>query len=60
MEEKVAASVYKTENVTVGMFRIDHATPFVCKKLALISPTGGSHSVGIVCSWTDATEFSLV
>jgi hypothetical protein len=30
------------------------------KKLALTSPTGGGRSVGIVRSWTKATEFSLV
>jgi hypothetical protein len=28
--------------------------------LALISPTSGGRSVGIVRSWTQATEFSLV
>jgi hypothetical protein len=30
------------------------------QKLALASPTSGSRSVGIVCSRTKATEFSLV
>jgi hypothetical protein len=30
------------------------------KKLALISPTSGGRSVGIACSRTQATEFSLV
>jgi hypothetical protein len=30
------------------------------QKLALTSPTGGSRSVGIVRSWTQAMEFSLV
>jgi hypothetical protein len=32
--------------------------PFVRKKLALISPTSGSRSVGIVRSQTKATELS--
>jgi hypothetical protein len=34
----------------------DHATPLYPQKLALTSPTGGGHSVGIVCSRTQATE----
>jgi hypothetical protein len=29
------------------------------KKMALASPTSGGHSVGIVRSWTQATEFSF-
>ena len=35
-------------------------TPFYPQKLALTSPNGGGRSVGIVCSRTKATEFSLV
>jgi len=35
-------------------------TPLCPQKLALTSPTGGGHSVGIVRSRTKATEFSLV
>jgi len=38
----------------------DHVTPLYPQKLALTSPTGGGRSVGIVRSWTKATEFSLV
>ena len=38
----------------------DHVTPLYPQKLALISPTGGGCSVGIVRSRTKATEFSLV
>ena len=38
----------------------DHATPLYPQKLALISPTGGGRSVGIVRSQTKATVFSLV
>jgi len=34
-------------------------TPLYPQKLALISPTGGGRSVGIVRSRTKATEFSL-
>jgi hypothetical protein len=30
------------------------------QRSALISPTSGGRSIGIVCSWTQATEFSLV
>jgi hypothetical protein len=32
---------------------------FFQQKLALTSPTSGSHSVSIVCSWSQATEFSF-
>jgi hypothetical protein len=39
---------------------IDHATPSVLKKLALISPTSGGHSVGIVRLWTKAMEIVFV
>jgi hypothetical protein len=38
----------------------DHVAPSISKKLALTSPTSGGRSVGIVCSRTQATEFSLV
>ena len=38
----------------------DHVTPLYPQKLALTSPNGGGHSVGIVRSRTKATEFSLV
>src|SRR5215471_9738867 len=38
----------------------DHVTTLYPQKLALISPTGGGRSVGIVRSRTKATEFSLV
>ena len=38
----------------------DHVTPLYPQKLAVTSPTGGGHSVGIVRSRTKATEFSLV
>ena len=38
----------------------DHVTPLYPQKLALIWPTGGGRSVGIVRSRTKATEFSLV
>jgi len=44
----------------VGIRCADHVTPLYRQKLALTSPTGGGRSVGIVCSRTKATEFSLV
>jgi len=34
-------------------------TPLYPQKLALTSPTGGGRSVGVVRSWTKATEFSF-
>jgi len=41
----------------VGTRCADHVTPLYPQKLALISPTGGGRSVGIVRLWTKATEF---
>jgi hypothetical protein len=43
----------------VGTRCADHVTPLYPQKLALISPTGGGRSVGIVRSRTKATEFSF-
>jgi hypothetical protein len=39
-----------------GILRTDHAIPLYPQKLALTSPTSGGRSVGIVRSWTEATE----
>jgi len=44
----------------VGTRCADHVTPLYPQKLALISPTGGGRSVGIVRSRTKATEFSFI
>jgi len=44
----------------VGTRCADHVTPLYPQKLALVSPTGGGRSVGIVRVRTKATEFSLV
>jgi hypothetical protein len=43
----------------MGIRCIDHATPSILKKLAVPLPTSGGLSVGIVLSWTKATEFVL-
>jgi len=40
----------------VGIRCTDHVTPLYPQKLTLTSPTGGSRSVGIVRSRTEATE----
>jgi hypothetical protein len=48
LNEKLAASVKKTELTTGGIRCADHATPSIRKKLALTSPTSGGLSVGIV------------
>ena len=37
----------------------DHVTPLYPQKLALTSPTGGGHSVGIARVRTKATDFSF-
>ena len=44
----------------VGIRCADHVTPLYPQKLALTSPTGGGHSVGIVRSRTKATEFRYI
>jgi hypothetical protein len=53
---KVAAPVYKTDNTAVGTRHADHVAPYICKKLAITSPTSGGHSVGIVRSRTQTME----
>jgi hypothetical protein len=44
----------------VGIRCTDHATPSICKKLALTSPTSGGRSVRIVCLQAKATEFIII
>ena len=44
----------------MGIRCADHVTPLYPQKLALTSPTGGGRSVGIVRSWTKATEFIVL
>jgi hypothetical protein len=58
LDRKVAAPVYKTDNMAVGIHDADHVTPPIRKKLALTSPTSGDRSVGIVRLQTEAMEFS--
>ena len=43
----------------MGIRCADHVTPLYPQKLALISPTSGGRSVGIVRSRTKAAEFSF-
>ena len=43
----------------VGIRCADHVTPLYPQKLALISPTGGRRSVGIVRSRIKATELNV-
>jgi hypothetical protein len=60
MNEKVEASVKKTE-LTTGRIRCpDHATPSMRKKLALTSPTSGGRLIGIVRSRTKGHGVSLL
>jgi hypothetical protein len=59
LEEKIAAPVWKAENMAVGNHHADHMAPSNSKKWALTSLTSGSCSVGIVRSRTQATEFSF-
>jgi hypothetical protein len=51
LKEKVAAPVQKAENTAMGIRHAD--------RVALTSLTSGGRSVSIVCSWTQATEFSF-
>jgi hypothetical protein len=60
LDRKVAAPVYKTENMTVGISHADHVAPSISKKLAITSPKNGGRSVGIVRSQTQAMEFVSV
>jgi hypothetical protein len=60
LDRKVTAPVYKTENTAVGIRHTDHVAPSIRKKLAITSLTSVSRSVGIVRSWTQTMEFSLV
>jgi hypothetical protein len=46
----------ETEITAVGDPSHCHATPLYPQKLVLTSPTSGCRSVGIVLSWTKATE----
>ena len=49
----------KQRLTAVGIRCAGHVTPLYPQKLAVTSPTGGGHSVGIVRLRTKATEFSL-
>jgi hypothetical protein len=61
LEQKSSGSRSRKQRLTaVGTRCADRVTPLYPQKLALTSPTGGGHSVGIVRSWTKDTEFSLV
>jgi hypothetical protein len=53
---KGSGSSLENENTGVGIRRADYATPSILKS----SPTSDSRSVGIVPSWTQATEFYYV
>jgi hypothetical protein len=53
-ERKSSGSGLETEIMAVGIRHTVHL-----QKLTLTSLTSGGRSVGIVCSWTQATEFSF-
>jgi hypothetical protein len=58
LKEKVAATVYKSNNTAVGIRRDDHVAVYP-QKLALTSPTSGGRLAGILHSQTQAMEFSF-
>jgi hypothetical protein len=60
LDIKVAAPVSKTENTAVGIRHADHVALYICKKLAITSPTSGGRSAGIVRSRTQAMEWPSV
>jgi hypothetical protein len=57
LDRKVAAPVYKTENMAVRIRHADHVAPSIRKMLEITSPTSGGRSVGIVRSRTQTMEF---
>jgi hypothetical protein len=57
LKEKVAALVWKGEDMAVGIRHADHVAPSIRNKLILTSPTSGRRSVGKVPSRTQITEF---
>jgi hypothetical protein len=59
-DRKVAAPAYKSENTALGIRHADHVAHSNPQKLAITSSTSGGRSVGIVRSWTQTMEFSLV
>ena len=61
MKEKRSGFWSRKQRLTaVGTRCADHVTALYPQKLALISPTGGGRSVGIVRVRTKATEFSFL
>jgi hypothetical protein len=56
LEGNSSSSGIENREYDGGIRCTDHATPLYPQKLALISPTSGGRSVGIVRSRTEATE----
>ena len=61
MNEKSSGSRSRKQRLmAAGTHCADHVTPLYPQKLALTSPTGGGHSVGIVRVRIKATELLVV
>jgi hypothetical protein len=58
LDKIVVARIQKSVNMAVGICHADQRYNPYPQKLALTLPTSDGHSVGIVHSWTKATEFS--
>jgi hypothetical protein len=59
LERKNSGSCLENREYGHRDHHADHVASLYPQKFALISPTSGCHSVGIVRTWTQITDFFL-